>query len=108
MDREAAKTTVIADIDGRTDELLRVSREIHAHPELGFEERFAHDILTTAIADAGLTVTPHAYGIDTAFVAVAGTDGPLVAVLCEYDALPGIGHACGHNIIAAAGLGAGL
>ena len=109
MDREAAKRTVIAEIDHRADELLRVSREIHAHPELNFEERFAHDVLTTAIADAGLSVTRHAYGLDTAFVSVTGpTDGPLVAVLCEYDALPGIGHACGHNIIAAAGLGAGL
>jgi amidohydrolase len=109
MDREAAKQAVIADIDRRADELLRVSHEIHAHPELNFEERFAHDVLTAAIADAGLSVTRHAYGLETAFVSVAGpADAPMVAVLCEYDALPGIGHACGHNIIAAAGLGAGL
>ena len=87
----------------------RVSREIHAHPELAYEEHFAHDVLTEAITGAGLPVTSHAYGLDTAFVSVTGPgDGPLVAVLCEYDALPGIGHACGHNIIAAAGLGAGL
>lgn len=109
MDREAAKQTVIAEIDRRADGLLRVSREIHAHPELAYEEHFAHDLLTEAIAGAGLHVTSHAYGLDTAFVSVTGpADGPLVAVLCEYDALPGIGHACGHNIIAAAGLGAGL
>ena len=109
MDREAAKQTVIAEIDRRADDLIRVSREIHAHPELCYEERFAHDVLTAAIAAAGLPVTTHAYGLDTAFVSVAGrADGPLVAVLCEYDALPGIGHACGHNIIAASGLGAGL
>jgi len=109
MDREAAKRTVIAEIDRRADDLIRVSREIHAHPELCYEERFAHDVLTAAITDAGLPVTAHAYGLDTAFVSVVGSgDGPLVAVLCEYDALPGIGHACGHNIIAAAGLGAGL
>ena len=49
-----------------------------------------------------------AYGLDTAFAARAGSEGPTIAVLCEYDALPGIGHACGHNIIATAGLGAGL
>jgi amidohydrolase len=109
MDRETAKRTVIAEIDRRADDLLRVSHEIHAHPELGYEEHFAHDVLTAAIGDAGLPVTAHAFGLDTAFVSVNGPiDGPLVAVLCEYDALPGIGHACGHNIIAAAGLGAGL
>ncbi len=58
--------------------------------------------------DEGLAVEAHAYGLDTAFVARAGSTGPTIAVCCEYDALPGIGHACGHNIIAAAGLGAGL
>ena len=109
MDRETAKKTVVAEIDRRADDLIRISHEIHAHPELAYEEHFAHDVLTAAIADAGLPVTEHAYGLDTAFVSVTGPgDGPLVAVLCEYDALPGIGHACGHNIIAAAGLGAGL
>jgi len=109
MDRETAKQAVIAEIDRRADDLLRVSREIHAHPELAYEEHFAHDVLTEAITGAGLPVTSHAYGLDTAFVSVTGPgEGPLVAVLCEYDALPGIGHACGHNIIAAAGLGAGL
>ncbi len=51
---------------------------------------------------------PTPTGVDTAFVGRAGYQGPTVAVCCEYDALPGIGHACGHNIIAAAGLGAGL
>ena len=56
----------------------------------------------------GLTPTRHAYGLETAFVAEAGTTGPVIAVCCEYDALPDIGHACGHNVIAAAGLGAGL
>ncbi|HUP74335.1 MAG TPA: M20 family metallopeptidase [Acidimicrobiales bacterium] len=109
MDRETAKRTVVAEVDRRADDLLRVSHEIHAHPELAYEEHFAHDVLTAAIAGAGLPVTAHAYGLDTAFASVTGPgDGPLVAVLCEYDALPGIGHACGHNIIAAAGLGAGL
>src|SRR5690606_23325153 len=70
--------------------------------------RFAHDLLTRILEDEGLAVDRGAYGLDTAFAARAGSDGPLVAVLCEYDALPGIGHACGHNVIAAAGLGAGL
>ena len=98
MDREAAKQTVIAEIDRRADDLIRVSREIHSHPELAYEEHFAHDVLTAAISDAGLPVTVHAFGLDTAFASVNGpTDGPLVAVLCEYDALPGIDrkiHVC--------------
>ena len=63
----------------------------------------------TLLEAAGLEVEPHAYGLETAFAARAGSgDGPLLAVLCEFDALPGIGHACGHNVIAAAGAGAGI
>ncbi len=108
MDLEQAKRQVIADIDARAEVLVDVSHRIHEHPELGYEEVFAHDLLTQVMADDGITVEPHAYGVDTAFVGRAGTEGPTVAVCCEYDALPGIGHACGHNIIAAAGLGAGL
>jgi metal-dependent amidase/aminoacylase/carboxypeptidase family protein len=60
MDRKTAKQTVIAEIDRRADDLLRVSREIHAHPELAYEEHFAHGILTVAIAAAGLPGTSHA------------------------------------------------
>jgi amidohydrolase len=90
------------------DLLVALSHDIWDHPELCFEEHHAHDVLVAALAGAGLDPTPHAFGIDTAFVADVGTEGPLVAVLCEYDALPGLGHACGHNVIAAAGLGAGL
>ena len=108
MDVEAVKARVCADVESRAPELIRVAHEIHDHPELCYEERYAHDVLTAAIDAAGLAVTRHAYGLDTAFAAMAGTSGPCIAVLCEYDALPGIGHACGHNIIAAAGLGAGL
>ena len=104
----ALKARACADIDARAGDLIEASHEIHAHPELNYEERFAHDLLTTAIERAGLPVTRKAYGIDTAFQTNVGTVGLNAAVLLEYDALPGIGHACGHNIIAAAGLGAGL
>ncbi len=103
-----AKARLAAEVDRRSDLLLDVSHQIHAHPELGYEERFAHDLLTRVLEQEGLAVTRSARGIDTAFEASAGTTGPTVAVVCEYDALPGIGHACGHNVIAAAGLGAGL
>jgi len=95
-------------VDDHAGLLLDVSHEIFDHPELCFEEHHAHDLLCGSLEGAGLTVTRHAHGIDTAFVAEAGTVGPVVAVICEYDALPGIGHACGHNVIAAAGLGAGI
>ena len=96
------------DVDDRAEQLLSVSHDIWEHPELCFEEHHAHDRLCDELEAAGLATTRHAYGLDTAFVAEAGTEGPCVAVICEYDALPDIGHACGHNVIAAAGLGAGL
>jgi len=107
-DLSDAKARLAAEVDRRHDVLVDLSRQIHARPELGYEERFAHDLLTQVLEDEGLSVTRSARGLDTAFEAHAGSDGPTVAVLCEYDALPAIGHACGHNVIAAAGLGAGL
>jgi amidohydrolase len=95
-------------VEAVRDELIDVSRRIHAHPELGFEEHFAHDLLCEKLENGGFEVDRGAAGLETAFRATCGTRGLLVAVICEYDALPGLGHACGHNVIAAAGLGAGL
>ncbi len=97
-----------SEVDARAARLLNVSHQIHETPELCFEEHTAHDLLCSVLEDEGLDVERSAYGLDTAFVARAGRDGPHIAVICEYDALPEIGHACGHNVIAAAGLGAGL
>ena len=108
MDSNVAKRAVTDAIDAKRELLLAVSHDIHAHPEENFAEHHAHDLLTTALADEGFEVTRGAFDIPTAFEATWGTDGPIVAVFCEYDALPSIGHACGHNIIAAAGLGAAL
>jgi amidohydrolase len=108
MDLDAAKAKVVAEVDRRADMLVDASHRIHTNPELGYEEEFAHELLTAIARDEGLEVETHAYGVPTAFAARAGSDGPVIALCCEYDALPGIGHACGHNIIAAAGLGAGL
>ncbi|HEX6567868.1 MAG TPA: M20 family metallopeptidase [Acidimicrobiales bacterium] len=102
------KARLAAEVDRRAALLVDVSHQIHARPELNYEEHFAHDLLTSVLEGEGLAVTRSARGVATAFEATAGSEGPTVAVLCEYDALPGIGHACGHNIIAAAGLGAGL
>ena len=109
IDIAKIKQQVCADIDNRSADLISISHEIHAHPELNFQEKFAHEVLTQYIADSKLKVDRGAFELDTAFdVSVRGGNGPTVAVICEYDALPGIGHACGHNIIAAAGLGAGV
>jgi amidohydrolase len=108
LDIDQAKQRLSDEIDRRADVLLDVSHRIHAHPELNFQEQFAHDLLTEVIEGDGLEVVRSARGIDTAFEARAGESGPNIAVICEYDALPGVGHACGHNVIAAAGLGAGL
>lgn len=108
MDLATAKERIAAEVDRRADLLIDASHRLHEHPELAFEERFAHELLTGILEADGLEVQRHAYGLETAFVARAGSRGPTIAVLCEYDALPGVGHACGHNIIGTAGLGAGL
>lgn len=107
-DLEALKARTDAVVAAHAPVLLEASHAIHTHPELGFHEHHAHDLLSDLLADAGLAVTRGAYGLETAFEARAGSGGPTVAVLCEYDALPGIGHACGHNVIGAAGVGAGI
>ena len=102
--KEAARTR----LDEARDTLLDLSHRIHANPELGFKEEKAARWLSEALAKAGFEVERGACGLPTAFVARAG-NGPLhIAICAEYDCLPGIGHACGHNIIAAAGVGAGI
>lgn len=111
VDLDAVKDRIDAVVDDHAEVLLDASHRIHANPELGFEEHHAHDLLASILADAGLDVTRSAHGLATAFEARAGDgdgDGPTVAVLCEYDALPVIGHACGHNVIGTAGVGAGI
>lgn len=107
---QSAKHDVASLIENWGERLVSVSHDIHDHPELNYAEHYAHDLLVETLRDMvpGVGVTPGAYGIATAFEAVFGDTGPEVLVLLEYDALPGIGHGCGHNVIAAAGLGAGL
>jgi amidohydrolase len=90
--------------------LLALSHAIHAEPELRFAEHAAAARLTAALDAHGFAVEPGMGGMPTAFRAtrVFGDGGPTLAVFCEYDALPGLGHGCGHNIIAAAGVGAAV
>lgn len=108
MTPDVAKQKMASEVDARASRLLSVSHQIHETPELCFEEHTAHDLLCSVLEDEGLEVERSAFDLDTAFVARSGRTGPHIAVICEYDALPEIGHACGHNVIAAAGLGAGL
>jgi amidohydrolase len=103
-----AKEAIRRRMESERGRLVELSHRIHANPEVGWEERQAAGWLCEALADAGFSVEPGAGGMPTAFVARAGR-GPLhVAICAEYDSLPGIGHACGHNLIAAMALGAGV
>src|SRR2546423_913677 len=95
-------------VDRLADDLEKLSRQIHDNPELAYQEVKAAAWLADFLDKQGFTVERGVAGVATAFRATIGTgDGPTVAILCEYDALPGIGHACGHNVIATAGVGAG-
>ncbi|MGD9525845.1 amidohydrolase [Pseudonocardia sp.] len=90
------------------ERLFAVADAIHDRPEVAFAEHEAAALLAAEAERAGFAVTRGAYGLATAFEAIRG-DGPFRVVVCaEYDALPGIGHGCGHHVIAAAGLGAVL
>lgn len=89
-------------------DLVELSHDIHAHPELGYEEHHAVAAIAALLRRHGHEAEVGAYGVPTALRAQAGTGRPTVALLAEYDALPDIGHACGHNVIAATAVGAFL
>lgn len=95
-------------LSGHVADLVELSHALHGRPELAYEEHFAHGLLTEFLRKQGFEVEPGACGIPTAFTARAGQGSPHIAVLCEYDAMSAIGHGCGHNVIAAAGVGAGV
>jgi amidohydrolase len=98
-------------VDALRQELVDISLDIHAHPELNYQEYHAAQVLTEALERHGFQVERGVGGVETAFRATlpgSNPAGPTVALLAEYDALPGIGHGCGHNLIAMSNLGAGL
>ncbi len=98
-------------IDSISESLLDVSHYIHANPELAFDEHKASTRLCETLDNFALPVQKNAYGLDTAFESLITEDSDntkTLDLLAEYDALPGIGHACGHNLIATASLGAAL
>jgi amidohydrolase len=104
----ADKDAIGRAVDGLASQLEALSHRIHDHPELGYEEVQASGWLCEFLEAQGFAVERGVAGVPTAFRATLGTGpGPTIAILCEYDALPGIGHGCGHNVIAAAGAGAG-
>ncbi|TEB36562.1 hypothetical protein FA13DRAFT_1622993 [Coprinellus micaceus] len=102
--------TIEKTIDSLNAKLRDLSCKIHAHPELMFEERYAHDLLADFMSGQGFNVTRHYLGLDTAWRAEFsyGRGGSVVGVNSEMDALKGIGHACGHNLIAVSGVGVAI
>jgi amidohydrolase len=112
MDIAQLKASVTATIREHQPGLVELSHTLWADPELCYEEHHAHAVLTDALESAGFAVERGAGGLDTAFRAdwpvTNAAEGRRVAMICEYDALPEIGHACGHNVIAAAGFGAAI
>ena len=107
-----AKARIAAAVEAARDELLELSHRIHGHPEPAFEERQAAAWVAEAVARHGYTVQHPAGRLETAVRATLGggrgSDGPRVGILAEYDALPGLGHGCGHNTMAASGVGAAI
>ena len=99
-----------AELARERDALVELSHRIHAHPEIRFEEERASAWLADALERRGFAVERGVGGLPTAFRARLDgrPGGPTVALLCEYDALPGLGHACGHNLIATMGAGAAI
>ncbi len=105
-DIEGAKTRAKEGVAAAADELIDVSRRIHENPELAMQERKAAALLADRLEAHGFQVERNAHGLETAVRATWGEGPVTIAYLCEYDALPEMGHACGHNLIATAGLGA--
>jgi amidohydrolase len=108
MSRASASTTVEETIRRRRGDLVELSHSIHAEPELAFAEYLSCAKTQALVAERGFEITAAPAGLDTAFRAVYGSGSLVIGVCAEYDALPEIGHACGHNIIAASAVGTAL
>lgn len=108
-DKQAVRTSIIHAIDEASADLMKLSKFIHDNPEVAMQEVKASAEAADFLQARGFSVERGVAGIPTAFCASAGSNiGPSVAFLAEYDALPGVGHGCGHNLIAIAGIGAGV
>lgn len=103
-----AKDAAKGGVAEATDQLIELSHRVHGHPELCFEEEQASTWAAEVLAQHGFDVEAGVADLPTAFAATAGSGALTIAICAEYDALPGIGHACGHNVICAAAVGAGI
>ncbi len=110
IDIQALKARVQAAVEARREELVRVADTIHAHPEVAFEEFESAALLSGLLEENGFAVQRGVANLETAFIATlqGAAPRPVIAFLAEYDALPGLGHACGHNLIGTAAVGAAL
>lgn len=99
---------IVGFIESINDELIDISKYIYENPETAYKEFKAQDILSKTLEKYGFNVEKNFMGLGTEFRATYGTGSPAIAFLCEYDALPGIGHGCGHNIIGVAGMAAAI
>ncbi|MFC1998065.1 M20 family metallopeptidase [Chloroflexota bacterium] len=108
LDVDKLKTQVTAEVDRRRDELVALSLRIHDNPEVRYEEFKAFGWITDYLEGSGFIIERGICDLPTAFRATYGSGRPTIAFLAEYDALPKMGHGCGHNIIAAGSVGAGL
>jgi amidohydrolase len=108
LDIEKLKATATGWVDSHREELIELSLRIHRNPEIGFQETKASAWLTEYLEGNGFEVEKGICQLDTAFRGSYGTGKPTIALLAEYDALPEVGHACGHNIIATAAVGAAV
>ncbi len=109
--KDALASSSNSTIESSRQELFDLSKDVHAHPELNYEEYYSSNVLAGFLEQHSLRVERGVGGIETAFRATipgGAGDGPTIAVLAEYDALPEIGHGCGHNLIAMAAMGAAL
>jgi amidohydrolase len=107
LDIKKLKNSIIEDIDSRAAELGEISHRLHENPETAMKEYLAAETLVKYLKANGFKVETGICDMPTAFRAVYGKGKPVIGILAEYDALPKVGHACGHNLIAAASVGAG-
>jgi amidohydrolase len=108
INAEKLKKAVVSQIDSNRTWLKEIALKIHANPELGLQEFKASDWLTQYLKEKGFAIERGICGMPTAFRATYGKDKPFIALLAEYDALPGVGHACGHNLICTIAIGAAV
>ncbi|WP_295034652.1 M20 family metallopeptidase [uncultured Microbacterium sp.] len=104
----ALKDAADAVVAAASADLIRLSEALHADPETAWQEHRSAARVAEALAAGGFRLTPGYLGLPTAFLAEAGSGPTVIGIMAEYDALPGLGHACGHNLIAASAVGAGL